>query len=75
MPNIVRPVEVERRLVGSVVYLKLLHAAPVWAFGNFIHAQIIVYITTNIIIIQVEFTICDLSRRKRHSGARQEFLG
>ena len=31
MPNIGGPREAKRRLVASVVHLKLLHAAPVWA--------------------------------------------
>ena len=30
MPNIGRPREAKRRLVASVVYSKMLHAAPVW---------------------------------------------
>ena len=31
MPNIDGPREAKRRLVASVVYSKLLYAAPVWA--------------------------------------------
>ena len=37
MPNIGEPREAKRRLVASVVHMKLLYAAPVW--GNALHPE------------------------------------